>query len=155
MTLICGLPGSGKTTLAKALEARLRAVRFSADEWMEALCLNLRDEEKRAKVEALQWGWGQRLLALGLTVIIEWGTWGRAERDVLRHGARALGVAVELRYLSEPLGRLYERLQRRGVEEPPIDRVELSRWMESFEAPTDEEMRLFDEPLTEGFDLQS
>ncbi len=66
MIIVCGLPGSGKTTLAKALESRLRAVRFSVDEWMDALSINIYDEEKRGKIEALQWKFGQELLELGL-----------------------------------------------------------------------------------------
>jgi predicted kinase len=147
LIIICGLPGSGKTTLARALEGRLRAVRFAPDEWMDALSLNLYDEERRGKIEALQWKLGQELLALGLTVIIEWGTWGRSERDALRVGARALGAAVELHYLSAPVDVLFERLQRRGTENPPIERNALSRWSEMFQAPTPEEMALFDEPL--------
>ena len=144
---MCGLPGSGKTTLAKVLESRLRAVRFSPDEWMDALSLNLWDEERRGKIEALQWKLGQELLALGLTVIIEWGTWGRTERDTLRLGARALGAAVELHYVSAPVDVLFDRIQRRGMEKPPIDRDAVSRWFEIFQAPTVEEMALFDKPL--------
>jgi len=147
LIIVCGLPGSGKTTLAKALETRLRAVRFSPDEWMDALSLNLWDEEMRAKIEALQWKFAQQLLALGLTVIIEWGTWGRTERDTLRLGARALGAAVELHYVSAPADVLFDRIQRRGLENPPIQRDAVTRWFEIFQAPTPDEMALFDKPL--------
>ena len=115
MIIVCGLPGSSKTTLAKALESRLGAVRFSADEWMESLSLNLYDEERRGKIEALQWKIAQELLSAGRIVIIEWGSWGRSERDILRLGARVLGAAVELHYLSAPVDVLFERIQRRGV----------------------------------------
>ena len=147
LVIVCGLPGSGKTTLARVLENRLRAVRFSPDEWMDALSLDIYDEERRGKIEALQWKFAQELLALGLTVIIEWGTWGRTERDALRLGARALGAAVELHYLSMPADVLFERIQRRGLEKPPIERDALTRWAEIFQAPTPEEMALFDKPL--------
>jgi predicted kinase len=114
---------------------------------MDALSISLYDEEKRGKIEALQWKFGQELLALGLTIIIEWGTWGRSERDTLRLGARALGAAVELHYLSAPVDVLFERIQRRGRENPPIQRDVLSQWFEMFQAPTPEEMALFDAPL--------
>lgn len=147
LIIVCGLPGSGKTTLAKALESGLRAIRFSPDDWMEALSVNLWDEETRGRIEALQWKFAQQLLALGLTVIIEWGTWGRTERDALRLGARALGAAVELHYVSAPADVLFERIQRRGMENPPIERDAVLRWFHQFQPPTPEEMALFDAPL--------
>ena len=126
------------------LQARLGAIRFSPDEWMDALALDLYDEARREKIEALQWQFAQELLAAGLTVIIEWGTWGRSERDTLRLRARALGAAVELHYLSAPVDVLFDRIQRRGMENPPIERDQFLQWAEKFQAPTREEMALFD-----------
>jgi predicted kinase len=147
LIIVCGLPGSGKTTLAQALERELGAIRFSADEWLDSLTLDLWDEDRRAKTEALQWKLGQHLLARGVSIIIEWGTWGRGERDALRLGERAVGAEVELRYLSAPADVLFDRIQRRGMENPPIQREHLSRWLEIFQPPTPDEMALFDEPL--------
>ncbi|HQU35178.1 MAG TPA: AAA family ATPase [Anaerolineales bacterium] len=144
LIIVCGLPGSGKTTLAKCLEEDLHAVRLSPDEWMDALSINLYDEEARARIESLQWKLGQRLLKLGLVVIIEWGTWGKSERDALREGARKLGAAVELHYLSAPPEILFERIQRRNMENPPIKREDVLRWAEIIQVPTEEEMSLFD-----------
>jgi predicted kinase len=148
LIVICGLPGSGKTTLAKALESKVGAVRFSPDDWLDALSLSLYDAATREKIEALQWNLGKKLLSLGLIVIIEWGTWGRSERDALRLEARALGAAVELHYLSALTDFLFDRIQHRGQETPPIQRSDFDQWVETFQAPTPEEMALFDEPLT-------
>jgi predicted kinase len=147
LIIVCGLPGAGKTTHARRLEERLGAVRLSPDDWMEALALNLHDEAGRSRVEALQWDVGRALLRRGLTVAIEWGTWARAERDALRLGARAAGAAVELHYLAAPPPEeLFERIRRRGREDPPIELADVRRWGEVFQAPTAEEMALFDAP---------
>ena len=144
LIIVCGLPGAGKTTHAKMLEETLGAIRFCPDEWLQALSLDLYDEERRAKIEALQWKLGQDLLAAGLAIIIEWGTWGRSERDELRLGARVLGAAVELHYLSAPIDVLFERIERRGMENPPLTKEDLVRCAEIFQAPTVEEAALFD-----------
>lgn len=147
LIIVCGLPGSGKTTLARKLEDERGAIRLCPDEWMDALAIDLYDEDRRARIEALQWRFAQPLLASGLTVIIEWGTWARAERDVLRTGARALAAAVELRYLKADADELFERIRRRGMESPPIERDVVDRWFDVFEEPSDEEMALYDCPL--------
>ncbi len=53
LVLICGLPGSGKTTLASRLAAEMPAVRLSPDEWLADLAIDLWDEESRDRLEGL------------------------------------------------------------------------------------------------------
>ncbi len=144
LIIVCGLPGAGKTTHAKRLEEKLGGIRFCPDEWIQALSLDLYDEGRRSQIEALQWKLSQDLLALGLTIIIEWGTWGKSERDVLRLGAKALGASVELHYLSSPIEVLFERIQRRNMENPPIKMEDLVLYLEAFQSPDADEIALFD-----------
>jgi len=144
LILVCGLPGSGKTTLARSLEQALAGVRMCPDDWMDLLGINLHDEAARARVEALQWALSRRLLEVGGVVIIEWGTWARSERDALRIEARALGAAVELRYLSASPEVLRERIRLRAMEDPPISDETIQRWFTVFEAPTSAEFALYD-----------
>jgi predicted kinase len=150
LVVICGLPGSGKTTHARRLEQALPAVRFCPDEWMQALGINLRDEEARERIEQFQWILAKRLLSLGQSVLIEWGTWGRCERDRLRQESRALGARVELHYLTAPINVLFERVQRRAMEEPAITLEEMERCAKCVQVPSDEEMKLFDRALMLG-----
>jgi predicted kinase len=51
LVVICGLPGSGKTTHARCLEQEMPALRFCPDEWMQALGIDLYDEDRRDRVE--------------------------------------------------------------------------------------------------------
>jgi predicted kinase len=144
LIIVCGLPGSGKTTAARDLAQRLGASRYDPDEWMTALSLDLYDEPRRATIEAIQWQAALAILKLGGTAIVEWGTWGRSERDTLRLGARAVGAAVELVYLEAPADVLFERIQRRNRETPPVSRDMLEQWMAKFQAPTADEFALYD-----------
>ena len=152
--LLCGLPGSGKTTLARQLAAELTAVRMCPDEWMAALGVDLWDQAARARVDALQWTHTLELVRHGLTVVIEWGVWSRAERDVARAEGRRAGAAVELRFLDVPLEELWRRLDARnarvGAGEVVIDRASLESWWEMIERPTAEELARFDPPETVG-----
>ena len=144
LIIVCGLPGSGKTTHAKQVEQKLRAVRFCPDDWMDSLGIGLWDAGLRDRIEKLQWKLAQEILALGNNVVIEWGTWGRSERDALRCRARALGSAVELHFIDVPVELLFDRIRRRNRESPPITLEDIVKWAETFDRPSAEEMALFD-----------
>jgi predicted kinase len=117
--LLCGLPASGKTTLARALERDHDAVRLAPDEWMARIVRDGWDAERRQAVEAVQWTLAQRLLSLGVDVILENGFWRRSERDAYRAGAAAAGAACAVRYLDVPREELHRRLIARNADPPP------------------------------------
>ncbi|MFC4006355.1 AAA family ATPase [Nonomuraea purpurea] len=149
LILLCGLPGSGKTTLARQLAADLPAVRLCPDEWLADLGIDHYDEPARERLEQQLWRHAQNLLGLGLTVVLEFGFWSRAERDELRLAARALGAAVELRYLATPLEELHRRLERRNATGEwgtvPISPDLLDHWAATlFDPPGHEELALYD-----------
>lgn len=146
--LICGLPGSGKTTLAKQLENACPALRLSPDEWIAAIIADVSDtaelDRLRSPVETLQWEVAKRALALGMDVLLEWGFWSRAERTDYREQAEALGARVELRYLEVERDELWERLEKRNANPRSgtfvVTEEQLDLWWNSFEPPTAEEL---------------
>jgi len=143
--MICGLPGSGKTTLALRLEAEGDAIRLTPDEWMARIVGDGFDEERRAAVEAIQWELAQRLLALGVNVILESGFWSRHERDAVRARAAELGASVKLHYLDVPVEEVKERLAARNDRLPAssfrIEPALIDDWAAIFEPPEPDELR--------------
>lgn len=148
LVLICGLPASGKTTLARELAPKIPAIRLDKDQWTMQLGLDVWDEKFRVRLEEQLWTLTQELLARGQSVILEWGHWARVERDEKRLGARALGVGVELHHLDAPLDQLIERAQRRNTSgewsAAPMTRSHFEQWATIFQPPDKEELALFE-----------
>ncbi len=153
--LICGLPGSGKTTLAKSIAASTGSFRFSPDEWIKDIWIDKAESEGnqyRDQVEQLQWKMAKLMLQNSVGVIIEWGTWGRNEREKLRDEARALGAKVKFYYLNVSREILKKRILSRnqsiGLHEFYIRESEIETFLDdcfsSLQIPTAEELATYD-----------
>ncbi len=142
--LICGLPGSGKTTIAQTIERQHNAVRLAPDEWMARIVGDGWDHERREAVEKVQWTLGQRLLMLGLNVVLENGFWRREERHTYRARARELGADSRLIYCDVGRDELKRRLAARNADLPPdtfvVTPEQLDEMWPSFEPPGEDEL---------------
>jgi predicted kinase len=149
---MCGLPCAGKTTRARELECAHGAVRLTPDEWLTRLLgpgvpLNVLDAS-RDPIESLLWDLAERLLALGVDVVVDFGVWSRSERELFRARAARVGARSELHYLDVPEDVLVARLAGRNAQLPPgtfhIDEARLRAWTQTFEPPTDDELRPYE-----------
>ena len=150
---MCGLPGSGKTTLAKRLEQETPALRLTPDEWMTPLYSSSicepntldRWNEAHDRVEKVQWQIAERALLLGVNVVLDFGVWASEEREDFRARADALGARSELYFLEEPLDVLKERVKARneapGQRAYPISEAELEQWWALFQRPSQDELK--------------
>lgn len=86
--------------------------------------------------------------------MIEWGTWGRDERDARRQGARTPGAGVELHFLDEPLEVLWDEFVSatwsHGSADDHSAAPTLSSTQVSFQRPDARQLTLYDPegPLT-------
>ena len=150
LILTCGLPGAGKTSLARQLARDRSAVRLTKDDWLWALGLTPWATTTQAKVNHKLWQLAQEIVRLGLDVVLDFGFAARIERDQVRSVARRLGVGVELHFLDVPVDELWRRIEARNAKPPwdsaPIRRDHLDEWAASFQAPDPAELALFDPP---------
>lgn len=150
--LMCGLPGSGKTTLAKRIERERDALRLTPDEWITRLFGRHLTPPAldwcRNPVETLQWEMAERALSLGVNVILDFGFWSRPEREEFRARAAALGARSEVHFLDVPRAELSSRLaERAGAPDTfHVTEAQLDAWWEVFEPPDADELRPRSEP---------
>ena len=147
--LMVGLPCSGKTTLARELEHQHSALRLTPDEWhLRLFGQDAEDPEhdrRHRLIEALQWDVASRALALGTSVVLDFGFWAREEREDYRSRARQLGASSEVHFLDVPELELLRRLAHRNAEPSTvafhIPEEMMRPWIASFQRPTSEELR--------------
>ena len=147
VVMLCGMTGSGKTTLARSLERDLPALRLSVDPWMIALFGEHMQREvfdvRAAKLMEIAWDVALRTTSLGVHVVLDWGFWRRAERVEAAERVRTAGATPLLVFLDVPLAALERRLVERNAAPSPerftITSEMLAEFAPRFEPPTDEE----------------
>lgn len=143
----CGLACSGKSTLARFLESRLPAVRYSADELMLLRHnLSLDDEDFGPRLREIReecWTGGRRDLEAGKDVLFDWNLWSRARRSDWCGRVLADGHSPYVIFLDLPLEVLSARLAARNRNLPAaahhIPLEELRRFAPFMEPPSEVE----------------
>jgi predicted kinase len=145
--MICGLPGSGKTTLSKELSKKRKTVRLCPDEWIISLGMSKRevDAKHRPIIEDLQWELAIEIASNGTNVIMENGYWSIKERTEYAKQAKLKGIKTELHFLDIPLEELIRRVEKRNQKLPKfalkVSKEELTHWHHKFEAPNVKELK--------------
>jgi predicted kinase len=103
------------------------------------------DYPPRFRLEPYLLKHAEQLLRASVSVIVEFASWSRAERDGIRDVAVRSGVSCELHFLDAPLLELERRVRARGGPDATILAEEvLLKLGHRFERPTEEEAALYD-----------
>jgi predicted kinase len=152
VVMMCGLPGSGKSTYAQALEGR-GYTRLSIDEvvWerigRDAAELDP-DEYERLKATVEQELWHEliRLMDARQPVVVDYSFWNRATRDRYKALIESHGCRWELIRLKADLNTLRRRLAARndqhGANNVSVTEELLNRYFANFEEPIGEGERV-------------
>ena len=144
LTLFCGLPGAGKTTLARRLEADGVGVRICTDDWQADLGVPHSDTDFHERLQPVLYRHALTLLQHGTDVILEDGLWMREEREQKFGDARQRGARIVLHVFDVPRALLRSHLQeRRARADPgayPMTDDELDWAWQAFEPPTADEL---------------
>jgi predicted kinase len=142
--LTVGLPGVGKTTLARKIAHEDKAVRFTPDEWMIPLFgTTWREPDAEGKRDVLEgrllWV-AHEVLGVGGSVVLDFGCWAEAERWAIRAVAEHAGGRFRLYFVDLPEAERRARARARWEGDPGAT-FEMSpgdhdRFLGIFQAPT-------------------
>ncbi|MVA75896.1 AAA family ATPase [Auraticoccus sp. F435] len=142
--LVVGLPGAGKTTLARRLAEEHRALRLTPDAWMIPLFGDPEAGGKRDVLEGRLIALALEVLRLGTDVVLDFGLWGRDERSALRALAAGQGSGCEVVYLPVSREVHLERIRRRQEQTPQltfeITEADVDRWRAQLQPPDEAEL---------------
>ena len=139
-----GLPGAGKTVRARELAAERGALLLTPDAWMVSLFGQSQPDGKRDVLEGHLIALAVEALRLRLSVVLDFGLWGRDERSALRWMAASVGASCQVTYLSVDrevqLSRVRSRWERTPEQTFPMTEAELDAWRSQFDVPDADEL---------------
>jgi len=71
-------------------------------------------DRNHTAVESVMWDHAARVLQLGVDVILDFGFWGKNERESFRQRAHALGAGFKIHYMDVPVKELLKRMDKRN-----------------------------------------
>ncbi|MBW9205744.1 AAA family ATPase [Mumia sp. zg.B17] len=142
--LMVGLPGVGKTTVARGLEDTARAVRLTPDEWMIPLFGDPEADGKRDILEGRLLWTAHQVLRAGASVVVDFGCWVAAERWAVRAIAEHADARFEMHVVDLPEAERRARAARRWASgrETTVDlqKSDHDRARALFERPSADEL---------------
>jgi predicted kinase len=148
--LTVGLPGTGKTTLARRIALEENAVRLTPDEWMIPLFGDSDADGRRDVLEGrLLWA-AHEVLGIDGSVVLDFGCWAEDERWAVRAVAEHAGGAFHLHYVDLPEAVRRARATARWEAEPgstfEMSPADHDRYLRLFQPPTEDELTAADLP---------
>jgi predicted kinase len=116
--LTVGLPGAGKTTLARRIAAEQRILRLTPDEWMAPLFGDSDADGRRDILEGRMIWVAHEVLVSRSSVILDFGCWSPEERYAIRSIAELAGARFELHHVRVEESVRRARATRRWEEAP-------------------------------------
>lgn len=150
--LICGVICCGKSTLARALAQRERAIILSCDELTKAIGDDLGDRHDAvaARLHVYLRDKAAELSRLGLNVILDWGFWRAADREEMSRFLRDNRIPFEWHYMDISREQLERNIARRNADPGPsdyyVDQGLLDKCLDAFEPPAPGEMDVVHAP---------
>ena len=147
--LLCGKPGSGKTTLAKSLKEKFGLIHFSADDFMLKLFGEIQDrnifDRKLKIVKELIYQICDDVLRNN-NVVLDFGFWTKSEREEIKE--RFKNYEVIIVYLKLDEDKIFKQIEKRNTNlkdnEYFMDLNTFKILCSKFEEPTNEDFIVCD-----------